>query len=120
MSKLDLPWQKYSELETRKGYTEITIALTDSERDTLDISRALKQQRDLYLKKVTLDFDLLQKLIDKRRVEVRSAIYKEFDLAIASAEQHLKAYSGIKQRMNYLNDYCNRINEIGLVEKYKV
>lgn len=72
------------------------------------------------MKKVQLDFDLLQKMIDMKRTEIKNKIYSEFEAALKQAEAHVEAYGRIKERLNYFKDMQNRINEIGLVEKFKV
>jgi len=59
-------------------------------------------------------------MIDMKRTEIKNKIFSEFESALKQAESHIQAYQKIKERLSYFKDLQNRINEIGLVEKFKV
>ena len=66
-------------------------------------------QKDLYLKKLAADFEVIRKLIDRKQIELRDKIENVYDESLRKAYRYIDGLTAIKQTMNMVTDAANTL-----------
>ncbi|CAI2385495.1 unnamed protein product [Moneuplotes crassus] len=81
---------------------------------------SLKHQKDLYLKKIETDFQLLQKIIEIKRDKINLEVSRCYDLSIEQAYGRAEALKLLKQRSKLMQELSQQAKEeLAIIKRYK-
>jgi hypothetical protein len=66
-------------------------------------------QKDLYLKKLAADFEVIRKLVERKQIELRDKIEGVYDECLRKAYRYIDGLTAIKQTMNLVTDSSNQL-----------
>lgn len=73
------------------------------------IEQQFQVQKDLYLKKLAADFEVIRKLVERKQVELRDKIEGVYDDSLRKAYRYIDGLTAIKQTMHLVTDAANTL-----------
>lgn len=73
------------------------------------IEEQFQIQKDLYLKKLAADFEVIRKLIERKQVELRDKIEGVYDDSLRKAYRYIDGLTSMKQTLHFVTDAANTL-----------